>query len=392
MYYERKIDSSLKSHLTQKQVTVLTGLRRTGKTTIVKQLLSEIKSDNKIYIDLDRIDNKNIFSENNFDNIVFALSQRRLNFKEKVYIALDEIQTMPEISTIIKYLYDNYNIKFIATGSSSFYLKNLFSESLSGRKKIFELYPLDFGEYLTFKNVNYVQNNFLNSLFITSEYDRLKKYYFDYVEYGGMPEIALSNSTVNKKDLLNDILSSYINIDIKTLSDLETDRDIYNILKMLGTRVGNKLDYMKISKLCGLSRYKLMNYLDLFEKTYIIKRLPVISNKSDREISKAQKLYILDNGLANVLAELSSGAKFENAVFNQLFHKGNLSYYSLKTGKEIDFILDKKYAFEVKETPTESDIRKLINLSQKAKINTSRLIGKHPVPGFNNFIWAGNIR
>ena len=137
MFIERKIYHQLKKHLSQKQITVITGIRRSGKTTILKQLLSEIKSPNQLYLDFQRLDNRELFGEKNYDNIVRSLSEQGLDFGRKTYLGLDEMQLVPEATSVLKYLYDHYNIKFIITGSSSFYLKNLFSESLSGRKKIF---------------------------------------------------------------------------------------------------------------------------------------------------------------------------------------------------------------------------------------------------------------
>jgi len=102
---------------------VLTGMRRTGKTTLVKQLLEEIDSENKIYFDLQILANQDIFSPRNFDAIVESLKRRGLDFSQKVYVFLDEIQLVKEIPGILKYLYDNYDIKFVVTGSSSYYLK-----------------------------------------------------------------------------------------------------------------------------------------------------------------------------------------------------------------------------------------------------------------------------
>ena len=154
MLYPRKIYPKLKEHLDKKEITVLTGMRRTGKTTLVKQLLSDIASENKIYIDLQILANQDIFSVRNFDGIIETFKQRGLDFTRRAYIALDEIQLIKEMPGILKYLHDAYDIKFIVTGSSSYYLKNLFTESLAGRKKIFELYPLDFGELLIFKGIS----------------------------------------------------------------------------------------------------------------------------------------------------------------------------------------------------------------------------------------------
>ena len=392
MYLQRKIFSSLEDHIEKKQVTVITGMRRTGKTTLVKELLSHIKSENKLFIDLERMDNRVLFTEKNYDNIINSLGQRGLNFNQKVFLALDEIQLVPEIVSVIKYLYDKYTIKFILTGSSSFYLKNLFSESLSGRKKIFELYTLNFSELLTFNDVSFKENVFYKKNFNPAEYERLKFYYEQYIIFGGFPEVVLSKKTEDKKDLLNDIISSYINVDIKTISDLRNSQNIFNLVKMLAGRTGTRLDYTKLSSLTGISRPTLYNYLYLLEQSFLITLVPVTAKNPDKEIVKAKKIFFNDNGILNVLSDISSGAKFENSVFNQLRHLGEINYYALKSGKEIDFILNKGFAFEVKETPSENDVKYLKNLSRQIKISKSRVIGRHPSPNFDDFIWGGDIR
>jgi predicted AAA+ superfamily ATPase len=382
----------LKEHLKKKQITVITGMRRTGKTTLAKQLLSGIVSKNKIYVDLERVDNREIFLEKNYDSIVRSLSGLGLDFSKKCFIVIDEIQLVPEIASVLKYLYDTFDIKFVVTGSSSYYLKNLFSESLAGRKKLFELFPLDFGEFLFFKQVSFSKNNFLNADFSPAEFARLKSFYGEFVEFGGFPEVVLAKSVSDKRDFISDIVSSYVNIDIKTLADFRDSKNVYNLLKLLAARIGSRLDYSKLSSISGLSRQTVLNYADFFEKTFLIKRLAVFSKKPDKEIVKAQKLFFCDNGIANFLVELSSGAQFENAVFNQLKHKGELNYYSLKTGKEIDFVLDKSAGFEVKESPIEQDLKNLKLLAKTAGLKKAFLIGKNQVPKFSKYIWAGNIK
>lgn len=390
--YPRKIYPQLEAHLKTPQVTVITGMRRTGKTTAVKHLMGKITSTNKIYIDLERMDNRSIFDQENYDAILNSFGQLGLDTKQKAYVLLDEIQLVKNMPSIIKYLHDAYQIKFIVTGSSSYYLKNLFSESLAGRKKIFELYPLDFAEFLTFKNIPHKNEIFANKQFGLAEYERLRGYYEEYIVYGGFPKVVMTNDVAGKKELLFDILDSYINIDIKTLSDFRNLDNASKLLKMLAQRAGTKLDYAKISRLVGISRETALNYIDFFEKTYIIFRVPVLAKNPDREIVKAQKLYFCDNGFLDILADLSSGAKFENAILNQLRHHGKIQYYSLKNGREIDFILDGEIGFEAKETPTEQDQRKLNNLCQDAGITTGRLVGRFAVPNFNNYIWGGEIR
>lgn len=389
----RSIYPALKNHLGKRAITVLTGMRRVGKTTLTKQLFSEIASNNKAYFDLERLDSRELFSEKNYETIVLALQSRGLDFRKKLYLAIDEIQLAPNIASVMKYLYDRYNIKFIVTGSSSFYLKNLFSESLAGRKKIFELFPLSFGEFLVFKNIPFriAKQSAFGQRFQAVEYEHLKLYYEEYVRFGGFPEVVLAKTKQEKIDLLTDIISSYVNVDIVRLSDFKRQKDFYGLIKMLVSRIGSRLDYVKLSQLTGISRPSLINYLEFLEKTYLIYRVPVFTKSRDREIVKAKKLYFCDTGLANILSELSGGQQFENTVFNQLKFYGQISYFSLKTGREIDFVLDQKKAIEVKETPTISDFREVSVLAEKAGLEECFLVGRYPSLKFKNFILAGSL-
>ncbi|MEG8990904.1 ATP-binding protein [Ignavibacteria bacterium 4148-Me] len=389
-YKERLIYSELKEHLSKKYITVITGLRRTGKTTLLKKLLEDFETNNKIYIDLERIDNRELFSEKNYENIITALSARGIDFTKKTLIAIDEVQLLPDIVSVIKYLYDNYPIKFVITGSSTYYIKNLFSESLAGRKKVFELYTLNFREFLTFRDIEYSGKQKWKK-FIIAEYERLKKYYDEFIRFGGFPEVVLSKSISDKKDIVNDILSSYLNIDIKNIADIRDQKNLHNLLKMVAARVCTRLDYSKLSSLTGISRPSVYNYLDLLENTFVIKRVPVFSKNPDREIVKAPKIFICDNGLLNQLAEVSSGIQFENAVFNQLKFYGDLQYYSLKTGKEIDFILNGNTAIEVKERATVQDKKQLELLAKGINISKKIIVARYPTPTFQDFIWGGDL-
>lgn len=391
-FYTRKIYPELRKHLAKRQITVITGMRRTGKTTLLKKLLKDFSSSNILYLDFERVDNRELFSEKNYENIISALTEQGIDFKKKTCLALDEVQLVGNLPSVVKYLYDNYNIKFLLSGSSSYYLKNLFSESLAGRKKIFELYPLDFGEYLTFKNIKYSGEGF-DQKFNSNEYERLKNYYVDFVEFGGFPEVVLAANHQDKKDILFDIISSYINIDIKALADFRDNDHLYSLIKLLCQRIGTRLDYKKISTICGISRPTVKNYIDFFEKSYLVYRLPVCGGNPDKEIVKQKKIYFVDNGLANILSDLDAGQKFENAIFNQLKGFGKLSYYAQKSGREIDFILNDEWSFEAKITPVEEDLIKAKTiLPIKLDKNKICLIGQKPGAEYFDFIWGGNIR
>jgi predicted AAA+ superfamily ATPase len=392
-FYSRNIYTALIDHLNQKQITVLTGMRRTGKTTLVKQLMQDSKINQKYYFDLERMDNRTLFSEPNYETIIYALTQQGANFSEKVLIAIDEIQLVPNLPSVLKYLYDTYDIKFIVTSSSAYYMKNMFSESLAGRKKLFEIYPLNFTELLSFNGVTTSPIPLENAhIFVKAEYERLKNYYESYINYGGFPEVVLTQSVQHKTDMIQDIISSYINFDIALLSDIRNPANLYKLIKLLAVRIGTKLDVSKLTSLTGISRPTVENYLNLLEQSYLIKTIPVLSYSPDREITKARKVYFLDNGIAAVSAQAGSGSLFENAVFNQLLHFGDIAYYQLKTGKEIDFILNKKKCFEVKETATEADLKNLNSISGNLNIDDNHIIGRHPVKLFDGYIWGGFIQ
>jgi predicted AAA+ superfamily ATPase len=390
--FKRDILKELEKNLLKKQILAITGLRRVGKTTIVKYLFERIKSKNKFYFDLERLEHRKMFSDENYGKVIEFLKLEGADFSSKLWIVLDEIQLVPNITSLIKYLYDQYEIKFIITGSSSFYMKGQFSDSLAGRKILFELWPLSFSEFLDFKQVKVTLPPFeyrtANEYFV----NRLKSYYDEYCDYGGFPEVVLAPTIEDKKLLLEDILESYIKFDVLFLSDFTKADELFSIIKLLSSRVGSKIDYSKISSLTGINRHKVKDYILFLENTFFIRLVPPFVKNPDREIALQKKIYFTDSGILNISGKISSGALFENTVAHQLSLKGKLQYYAKKSGQEIDFILNENKAFEVKETPTQHDLKILKNRAGSINMKEYYLIGKTiPPSGFTYFIWGGNI-
>jgi len=389
---KRNIYKHLDKAINTRQIIAITGLRRSGKTTTIKYLSGNIKSNNKIYLDLERMEYRKIFQDENYGNIIKALEIYGIDLSTKSWIFLDEIQLVKNIGSVLKYLYDNYPIKFVVTGSSSFYMKGVLSESLAGRKILFDLWPLSFDEFLRFKGEKVV---ILDSDFqatTTFYIDKYKAYYEEYIEYGGFPEIALLNSHNEKMDLLKDIFDSFLKLDILFLSDFTKTEELYKLITLLSARTGSKIDYTKLSGISGINRHKVKDYLLFLEKTFFIRIIrPYVLNR-DREIALQPKIYFTDNGLLKIAGQLSSGALFENAIANQLSLKGELAYYAKRTGQEIDFILNKETAIEVKETPSSGDLKTLLRRSKSINLTSSALIGRHTPPGkFSDFVWGGAI-
>jgi uncharacterized protein len=391
----RTIFPRLSEALGDNRAIVITGMRRVGKTTTLRWLLDQVNSANKIFLDLERGDIRAVFREPNYEIVLGYLRSQGLDPSRPMTVALDEIQYEPNLPSVVKYLSDTYSIKFLLTGSSSFYLKNYFSESLAGRKAIFEMFPLGFGEFLDFQGIACRRRiDFAEMVFDPHEFERLKKFYEEFLQFGGLPSVVLESRPEVKRDILADIYSSYINIDVRAIADFRKIGELQQLLKALANRIGNKLDPVKLSQIVGISRPTLNTYLDFLEMTYLIARVPAYSG-IDKTLTLGKKLYFLDNGIAGILANPGGGALFENAVFNQLRGYGSMSYYSKRNEGEIDFILNRtegmRAGLEVKLTPLENDLRKVARFAQKLDLRESWIVGKEPTPGFLNFVWGGLV-
>ncbi|MEK7860403.1 MAG: ATP-binding protein, partial [Chloroflexota bacterium] len=380
MIYQRKLLKTLKKQLLSKEIIVLTGMRRVGKTTLYRMIFDGIKSNNKVFLDMENPLIQRVFEEEDFNNIILNLKEYGISSKSKTYVFLDEIQAMPQAVKAVKYLYDHYDIKFFLTGSSSFYLKNLFPESMAGRKFIFELFPLDFEEFLVFKNQKKEfykdfsdkdrKKNFIS-------FERLKKFYDDYLEYGGFPGVVLEEEKENKKLKLDDIFKSYFEKDVKSLADFKEINIFRDLILLLMQRAGSKVEISKLSSELGVSRETIYSYLSFLEGTYFINLISPFSRNVDREVSGSKKVYLCDNGLLNTFAKISEGSLFENAVFNNLKKYGKICYYQKRTGREIDFILNEAIALEAKLSGIASDERELDKTSKSLNLKQHYVITKN---------------
>lgn len=392
---QRTVFPELKAALQDDRVIVITGMRRVGKTTTLVWLIDQVLSENKLFLDLERADLRAVFNEPNYETAYRYFINQGLNSEAPMFIALDEIQYVPNLPSVIKYLYDKYRIKFLLTGSSSYYLKNQFTQSLAGRKTVFEMFPLSFGEFLDFRGESWrKRDSWQEMLFDPHEFERLKGGYDEFVHFGGLPNVVLEPKEKNKWALLSDIFQSYIQIDVQSLADFRKINELQKVIAALAARIGNKIDLTKISQIAGISRPTLNEYLEFLEKTYIIHRLPAFGGP-EKGITLGKKLYFLDNGIAGIIARIGEGALFENAIHNQLRSYGNLAYYAEGSKYEIDFISTRPNAsacaLEVKVHPTETDRWKLDRISARLGLADKYLVGQYPAQGFSDFLWGGFI-
>lgn len=377
MFYPRKILPQLGKELKTSQIIVLTGMRQVGKTTLLNYLFKKIASKNKALLDLENPLHRRVFEEENFDNIWNNLAEFGISRKKKAYIFLDEIQNLPQVSKAVKYLYDHWQVKFFLTGSSSFYLRNLFPESLAGRKLIFELFPLTFEEFLIFKNIKKDSPKRFSQKAERKNkiaYEKYSKYYQEYLEFGSFPAVVLEEDQQRKRQLLEEIFKSYFEKDVKNLADFKEIPKLRNLILLLVPRLGSKVDISKLASELSLARETVYNYLSFLEYTYFIFLLPRFSKSIDRQAAGQKKLFFCDTGLANLLGKASLGQLFENSVHQNLQSSHKLHFFSKKGKNEIDFIVDEKIALETKLSCSSKDISDLTKRNQNLGLREAYVV------------------
>jgi hypothetical protein len=326
--------SRLLPNLTNKQIVFLTGLRRIGKTSLmklsIKHLLYQenISAKQILYVSLDDylLSGKTIL-----EIVEFFRKMNALSVKEKIYLFLDEITFSVDYEQQLKNLYDSGNVKIFASSSSASLLKSQ-SGLLTGRSITFEVLPLNYSEYLGFKNIRIAK----------SDEHLHEKYFIDYLSKGGIPEYVLTNDDAYIRELMDNIIYK----DIAAVHGIRQISVLKDYFLLLMERSGKTLSINKIAKILGISTESSKRYFDLFCDTFII--YPVSRfGKLNEQLVSPKKIYCCDTGIRNFyIGERDWGAVFENYVFLRL-KQLNLKYIYEST-IELDFYSENKILIECK--------------------------------------------
>jgi hypothetical protein len=385
MHYPRLAQKYIDPWIDKKEIVVVTGMRRTGKTTLLRMIYEKIGSSNKVFLDMENVLEQRIFEETDFNNVWANLKPYGLTNKERAHIFIDEVQARPGVVMAIKYLHDHYDAKFFLTGSSSFYLKNLFPESLAGRKVVFELMPLDFREFLVFKGREAPEGDGLGeaeSRKNAVRHETRVKLFDEYLAFGGFPQVVLAEREEDKRLHLNDIFSSYFEKDVRALADFRNRTAFRDLLLLLMQRTGSKVEAAKLASEVGVVRPTILSYLAFLEGTYFIFLVEPFSRNRDREVSGARKVYFCDNGFLSQFGRVSEGSLLENAVYLNLRKHGAVRYYQKRTGPEIDFVIpDKGLAVEVKSRGNDRDMARLDKLAEAMGLAERYIVSREYLDG-----------
>ncbi len=345
-YFHRNLESSLKTALKQFPAVIITGPRQSGKTSLVKAVLA----DSHRYISLETQDIR-----------AFALQDPR-GFLErnKPPISIDEIQYAPELLNYIKEMIDadrDAMGRFVLTGSQNFRLMEGVSQSLAGRARILELYPLAMSENPE-NRVRVVKN---------------QESAAEWMLCGSYPELH-RRKELDYRAWHNAYLSTYIERDVRQILKVGDLNTFSQFIRVLAGQAGGLLNMSAVSTETGISVNSVKNWLSVLNASYQTITLPPFYLKFKKRLIHAPKIYFADTGtLANLLGlseikQLLDGPQpgylFENLAAGELFRmfansgeKPAVYYWRTSANEEVDFIVEwggKFHAIECKFSATPS--------------------------------------
>lgn len=345
--YRRTVIDAITPYLQDDAIIVLHGARQVGKTSILYYLRDQLTADGHrtYYIDLEDSRYLKILAAG-VDHFVLHLTEEGQLRGDgvRLYVFIDEIQYLTDPSSLLKLIADHHQeLKLVVSGSSSFAIKEKFKDSLVGRTINFEVFPLSFREFLTFREVSFVEGVEVTD----KKRDELKGLFREFALYGGYPRIVLTPEVAKKEKYLQQIVDTYVRKDIRDLAGVK-DIDKYNkLLEALASQSGSLLNVAELANTTRISAPTVDRYLFIMENTYVIRLVRPYSNNIRSELFKQPKIFFYDTGLMQMLwlkglQKEVIGPVFETAVFSELVKihgQESIRFWRTKDKKEIDFIL-----------------------------------------------------
>ena len=308
----------IKPWLERKEIIILKGIRRCGKTHIMHQLIQTLPKKNTFYLD---------FDDFRFDqHISIELLEKIISIrdpKKQSYFFLDEIQRIKGFEKWLRTYYDKEtNIKFIIGGSNISLLAPKLSTVLTGRNITFEIYPLNYKEFQEFS----------------------KESIETYLKFGGFPEVVLAKNETIKRKLLEQYVDDIITKDILEKYDLSNATQIKALVKFFLNNPGIKISANKLGKQLGIDKNTAQKYIEHIKDTFLVFEIPYFSYSAKTKYigAYAPKYYCIDNGIHTITTTRENkGTLLENTVAIKLLQTSKELFY-WQDRVEIDFIADEK--------------------------------------------------
>jgi hypothetical protein len=359
-------------HLKSPHVIVITGLRRSGKSTLQAQLAHAYFPDDYYYINFDD-ERWTGFEASRFHQIHEALIEL---FGEKKFFLMDEIQNVPRWELFARRLHDAGH-KLILTGSNASLLSREVGTHLTGRHRSVELFPFSFREYLVFKKIDSEPKNTVQSA-------QLKRAFRNYLESGGIPD-ALKYP---EDDFCAQLYQDIIYRDISARYSIDSLKNLREISLFLAGNVGRPVSFNKLRQMIMLGSVNTVKtYIDYLESSWLYLTINLHSPSVKQQQIAPKKVYCIDNGIIAQVAFRTSddtGWFLENAVFLHLRRQISEIYYAKNDdGSEVDFLVRKgtkpvllvQAASSIRADDTRKrELRALLKAMERYKINEGTVV------------------
>jgi len=320
-------DISLKDYMKGNEIVIITGIRRCGKSSLLK-IISKKLNEKFVYMNFDDI-RLTDFKVENFEDIEEIVSEI-YGIKTNVIYLLDEIQNVSSWERWVNNLYAK-KIKVFVTGSNSSLLSSEISTFLTGRNKVIKLYPFSFREFLLFKKI---KTNYQT----TNERRAVSQAFNEYFEKGGFPLVIINDDLTLSKQYFEDIL----NKDIIKRYNIKKVKELKDMILYLFSNVSKTYSYSTLKQVSSIKSLSMINnYIEYLKNVFVASTI----NKFDYSIKKqkvsSSKFYVLDNSFLKTVAfnfSENAGKRLENLVFIELVRWGNEIYYHAKKN-ECDFLI-----------------------------------------------------
>ncbi|MGN1353099.1 MAG: ATP-binding protein [Bacilli bacterium] len=319
----------------QDLIKVIIGIRRCGKSVLMKQIIDELKTkgideEHIIYINFEDYDYDIYTDSHKFHDFVKA----KIKDNKKYYLFFDEIQNVDKWEKVINSFKATLNVSIFLTGSNSDILSGELATHISGRYVSFKISPFSFKEVCELKNV--LDKNKYELLDVFEEY----------VKWGGLPQVFMQVDDMSKKTYLTDVYNSIIVKDIVTRFNVK-DVDLLNrIITYILTTPAKTFSAESLSKYFesisrSVSLETIYNYIDYITRAMLIEKSSRYDIRGKRILTGKYKYYLTDLGFTNILSEGKKeqlGAYLENIVYNELINRGYTVYIGTNDASEVDFI------------------------------------------------------
>ncbi|MFH1199636.1 MAG: ATP-binding protein [Candidatus Micrarchaeota archaeon] len=348
-----KYVDALMASMRDDRVTFLVGLRRVGKTTLLKcaieKLQETIDPTRILFVPLDHP----VFLSSSLGEIVEAFRiLQGIPFEEKVYLFFDEVQARENFEVELKAIADSERVKVFCSGSQSLLLKDK-KARLTGRTQTIVVYPLSFAEFLLFRKASFSQAN--SHLYA--------KYFEEYLELGGIPRYVLEGDPQYVIELVDAIITK----DIVSFHGLKNANVVKELFLLLCERAGKRVSFNKLANVLSLPVESVRQYVSFMEEAFLIHTVYRKTRTLNERIKSNRKVYIADVGIRNVMTGFKDkGAVFENLAFLRLQDSKPAYYY--ENGAEIDFVFA--------DTAVECKYKEKIGEEELEALKSSRFTNK----------------